>query len=239
MTNALDFGPIYTSTGGIAQIEYAQKCADNGNTCICLKTKTGIFIFVERPISKLLINSNSIYKLTDKCIVAMSGLLSDTKWPLQEIKETLIYHKKYFGSEIDKEIIKSKFTSITSIFTKTFGLRVLGVNFLLALNYKDEYHVLSSDCTSKMRAYKSWAIGKGASRAKTELEKIDLEQLSDKQAIEEGIRIMYLTHDPLKDMPFEVEICSITKDNDNQIKWLEKNEFEEFVQKFQELTVDD
>lgn len=239
MTNALDFGPFYTPTGGIAQIEYAQKCADNGNTSICIKTKTGIFLFVEKPISKLLISSKAVHKIDDKCMCAVSGLESDAKWPLKQIKEQLKHEKKYFGPDIDKNILKSEFTSLISLFTKTFGVRVLGVNFLVALSFKDEYHVLSSDCTSKMRFYNSWAIGKGASRAKTELEKIDLEGLTDSRAVEEGIRILYLTHDPLKDMPFEVEVCAITKENGNRVRWLEKYEIEKIVEKYQELTVDD
>lgn len=238
MANTLDFGPIYTSTGGISQIEYAQKCADSGNTCIALKNKDSLLIFVEKPISKLVIDTHSVTKITNNCMVAVSGNVSDSKWVLSSIQNRLFEIKKMYG-DIKPEDFKKVFTNTTSLFTRLHGTRVLGVNFLIGLNFRDEYHIFSSDCTTKMRKYHSWAVGKGSSRAKTEIEKLKLEEMSYEELLDAGIKILYMSHDPLKDLPFDIEICTINKKNDNMVNWLNKSEYAEIMDKYSDLTVDD
>ena len=57
--------------------------------------------------------------------------------------------------------------------------------------------------------YNACAIGKGKKFAKTELEKLSLEELSLPQAVEEVARIIYKAHDDAKDKDFELELSWI------------------------------
>lgn len=54
--------------------------------------------------------------------------------------------------------------------------------------------------------YRGCAIGKGRTLAKTEIEKLKLEEMTCREAINEAARIIYTVHDDAKDKDFELEL---------------------------------
>lgn len=54
--------------------------------------------------------------------------------------------------------------------------------------------------------YFAEAIGKGAQQAKTELEKLKLDELSARDALFEVAKIIHGVHDDVKDKDFELEL---------------------------------
>ena len=54
----LDIGPVFTATGNILQVEYAEKAASNGTTFIAMKYKDGILFLSENAIESKLIKQN-------------------------------------------------------------------------------------------------------------------------------------------------------------------------------------
>lgn len=57
--------------------------------------------------------------------------------------------------------------------------------------------------------YNGCAIGKGKQLAKTEIEKLALDELSNEQAVDEVARIIFKAHDDAKDKDFELEVSWI------------------------------
>jgi 20S proteasome subunit alpha 7 len=57
--------------------------------------------------------------------------------------------------------------------------------------------------------YHGAAVGKGRQLAKTELEKLNLSELSTREAVLEAARIIYLVHDDTKEKDFELEMSWI------------------------------
>lgn len=234
----LDFGPIYTPTGSIAQIDYAQKCANNGSTCIALKNNSGVLIVVEKPVeSNLYIVSEDkrIKKLTKNCIIAATGLLSDTIF-FNHIVQGDILQEKNYTEHISAGSIKRIISRHASEFTRYYGCRPLGVNILSAVNDTGVFTLYVTDTSSKTREVYGYAIGKGAARAKTELEKIKISELSYEQMIDNSIRIMYRCFDPLKDKPFELEIGFLGKDGYKEVP---REKYAGFIDAYKDLNMDD
>ena len=67
-----------------------------------------------------------------------------------------------------------------------------------------KYSLLHTDCTRRTLPYKASCIGKGARRIKTELENLDI----DNMTTEEMIGILYIAHDPLKDKELDIEVVA-------------------------------
>jgi len=64
--------------------------------------------------------------------------------------------------------------------------------------------------------YYGCSIGKGARAAKTELEKLDLANMTAREAINEAARIIYSVHDDVKDKAFELELTWISPETNNE-----------------------
>jgi len=58
--------------------------------------------------------------------------------------------------------------------------------------------------------YRGVAIGKGRQLAKTEIEKLKLDELTAEEALQEAARIIHLVHDEAKDKDFELELSWIS-----------------------------
>lgn len=237
----LDVDSIYTNTGSILQVEYAQKAANNGNTCICLKNKNGLVIVAEKPIESNLYlseNNNRIYKVTDFIYQIASGIETDLVYVNSNLKDNLIEEKNRNNMEISFENLRNQMVNLVQMFTRYSGVRPLGINILTCMKYKDEYKILQTDVSGKSLFYKYAVMGKGARIAKTELEKLNLDEMNINDLVENGIRILYKSYDPLKDKPFDIEVGVMCEDTKGEFVRLKNEQFSMFVEKYKDFSVD-
>merc|ERR1719506_3259512 len=71
--------------------------------------------------------------------------------------------------------------------------------------------------------YLGCAAGKAKQAAKTEIEKIDLKNMTCKDLIKEAAKIIYMVHDEVKDKMFELELSWVTKDTEGKHERVPKN----------------
>lgn len=237
----LDGGPFYTSTGDILQVQYAQKRADSGSTCIALKSRHGVVMLMEKPIENNLYiteTDTKILKVTNEIYQMASGIETDLKHINFKIGKDLMEWKHKHEEPVSPEVYRKYLSHDVYEHTAYNSLRVFGVNILSCIKYEDVYKILSTDCYGHSVFLKANAVGKGSRIAKTELEKLDLEDMSVRDLVENGVRILYKAFDPLKDKPFDIEIGLFTNDNDGEFVRLKKEDFAEFVEKYKEFSVD-
>lgn len=241
MSNILDFGPIYTSTGNIIQLDYATKCAEAGSTVIGLKSRKGLVIAVEKPKESRLVSvteNKRIKKLASGVYMAYTGLLSDGIIIADYVKYDVLDMMQDFQEKISPNYLKAIVSRNVSLFTTHFSYRPLGCHLLCALHHNGEYRLLATDCTSRTLFYKAYAIGKGAMRAKTELEKIDCDDLSVDEMADHAVRIMYKSYDPLRDKEFSIELGCMSEETNFMMQEIDDEKLASLVEKYQEYTVD-
>lgn len=68
------------------------------------------------------------------------------------------------------------------------------------------------------QGYFGAATGKGRQAAKAEIEKLDLQSLSLREAVNHAARIIHVAHDESKDKDFELEMTWIGDETNNQHK---------------------
>lgn len=238
----LDFGPIYTTTGTITQISYAQKSADAGNTVLALKNKHCAIVLVEKPKISALYNSASdvrIKRASENVYMTYSGMENDAFFIYKSLKSSCIQYKNSFAAEAGLETVKRIVSNQVHDFTKYYGCRVIGANFITVIRDNDMLGILMTDCSGLSKFYKATCIGKGTRVVKTELEKLDFEDMDVDQMIDNGVRILYRAFDPLKDKDFDIEGILLMNDGSRTIKRLTTDDLTEYVRKYQHVSVDD
>lgn len=242
MSNILDFGPIYTSSGNIVQIDYATKSAESGSTVICLKSKKGLVVAVEKPKeSKLISNSlnSRIKKIVNGVYMVFTGLLSDGITLLTEVRYDILEFMESMKEKVSPEYLKATVSKNVSIFTRYFGYRPIGCHLFSFMHFDGEYKILFTDCSSKTSFFKAHAIGKGSVRARTELEKInDLDDMDVMTMSEHAVEIMYKSYDPLKDKEFDIELCYMDDTTNFLIREFSPEFLNTLVDKYKDYTID-
>lgn len=238
----LDFGPIYTTTGNISQITYAQKSADSGDTCIAIKSKYGIVMAAEKPKNSQLYISESderIKKVSNNVSLLSSGLITDAVYIQRRLKDAAMEYKKAFEEDITFESVKNALLQNVHVFTRYMGVRALGANFLTAVHKNNEFKLLTTDCSGKTSYYKANCLGRSSRRAKTELEKLEMDDMSVEDLINNAVRIIFMCYDPSKDKEFDIEIGVMSVETHGKLRKLSDDEVSVYMDKYRHISVDD
>lgn len=231
---SLDTGPFYTTTGSIPILEYAQKAADQGSTVIALKTSQGIIFCIEKIIDSKLYQHDQEKKhflLKKNILMTYSGLIES------DIRAINSFVSQQMGlandiSKIGSYDLKNAVCYVVGVFGKYYGCRPPGISMLYCHGTEQKLFVTQpSSLTKEVYAY---AIGKGSSRAKTELEKLS-PNLSLNDGIRESIKIMFKSFDPLKDKPFKLDVLVMNE----TMKMVDREYVQEIMEEFKDLNMDD
>jgi len=87
-------------------------------------------------------------------------------------------------------------------------------------------------------AYFGTAVGKGRQAAKGEIEKLKLSDMTVKQAVKEVAKIIYTTHDEVKDKEFELELSWICAESNYEHQIVPKDVLAD-AEKFAKSAMDD
>lgn len=237
----LDFSNIYSSTGRVIQIQYAQKAADAGITMIAMKNSKGAILLVSKPITSPLNVQESdhrIKKVSRNIYIASTGILSDGNFMTNICKRAASNYISQFQMDPSGEFLKRTLTDYLYMFTQYSSSRVLGANFLTIMRDGSQYKVFGADCSGKAVEYKAFSCGVGHRRAQTELEKIDFEENTIYDLIDAGIKTLFKCYDPLSDLKFNVEVGVISEDSNGEFFRMEQSKVDEIIEKYKDISID-
>lgn len=208
----------FSPDGRVFQVEYAEKAGDKTGTVLGIKCKDGIVIGIEKTItSKLLLpGGNKRFMATDLYSgIAVSGLVPDGRALGNAARDEAKENLDSFGSHILGRVLAERVAGRVHAATISWQERPFGVSVLL-MTYDQEdgpalYLIKPSGTVTRQFAA---AIGKHRQGAKTELEKINFNTVTAKEAVAIIANTLYKLHDDVKDKPFELEmvwLCTDTK----------------------------
>ncbi|KAJ2306335.1 putative proteasome subunit alpha type-7, partial [Coemansia sp. RSA 2702] len=208
----------YSPDGRVFQVEYAQKAVDNSGTAIGLRVKGGVVLAVEKiKHSRLMVpNSNKRIMTAGKHIgVASAGWTSDTRHLVKRARDEAHNYHSIYKADIPAKIIAERMGMYVQAYTLYSAVRPFGVSTILATIDKDGPQLYMIEPSGQYVGYRACAAGKGKQAAKTELEKLDLEALTVREAAKEAARIIYAAHDDTKDKLFELELSWICDESNS------------------------
>ncbi|CAE6397716.1 unnamed protein product [Rhizoctonia solani] len=202
----------YSPDGRLFQIEYASKAVENSGTAIGLKVKDGVVLAVEKLVhSKLLIpEANRRIATIDRHIgMATSGLLADGRALANRARDEAQNYRDTYMAPVPLKALADRLGLYVQAYTLYSSVRPFGISTILGSVNKDGPSLYVIQPSGVFYGYNGAAVGKGRQLANTELEKLNLSQLTAREAVFEAARIIHLVHDDSKDKEFELELSWI------------------------------
>ncbi|EUC57840.1 proteasome subunit alpha type protein [Rhizoctonia solani AG-3 Rhs1AP] len=202
----------YSPDGRLFQIEYASKAVENSGTAIGLKVKDGVVLAVEKLIhSKLLIpEANRRIATIDRHIgMATSGLLADGRALANRARDEAQNYRDTYMAPTPIKALADRLALYVQAYTLYSSVRPFGISTILGTIDKEGPSLYVIQPSGVFYGYNGAAVGKGRQLANTELEKLNLSQLTTREAVFEAARIIHLVHDDSKDKEFELELSWI------------------------------
>ncbi|KAH3671781.1 hypothetical protein WICMUC_004539 [Wickerhamomyces mucosus] len=206
---------VFSPDGRNFQVEYASKAVENGGTSIGLKTKNGIVFAVEKIItSKLLVpgKNNRIQTIGRSIGAVYSGLLPDGRHLVSRGRDEFNSYRSQYKEDITVPYLIDRLGNYVQAYTCYNSVRPFGITSIIGGIDEDGTHLYMLEPSGSYWGYKGAATGKGRQSAKNELEKLNLDELSTRDAVKEAARIIYQAHEDNKDKDFEIEISWISKE---------------------------
>lgn len=190
------------------------KAVENGGTSIGIKAKDGVVLAVEKIInSKLLVpGKNKRIQTIDRHIgVAYSGLLPDGRHFVNRGRDEAQSFRSTYKIPVNVPHLMDRLGIYVQNYTCYNSVRPFGVLSIVAGVDENGPHLYMIEPSGAYWGYTGAAAGRGRQTAKSELEKLDYEQLTVKEAVKHAARIIHQAHEDNKDKDYELEIswCSL------------------------------
>lgn len=207
----------FSPDGRVFQTDYAQKAVDNSGTVIGLRCKDGVVLGAEKTvISKMLVGGSDkrTYAIDKHAGVAVAGLSADGRQVVNRAIQEAQQYINVYGDAIPGHVLADRIASYVHIFNLYWYVRPCGASTLLATYDTEGPQLYVIEPTGIALRFFGAAVGKGRQGAKTDIERLDLKELTCKQGIKEIAKILHTVHDEEK--PFELEMAWICDESKKQ-----------------------
>ncbi|KXN71149.1 N-terminal nucleophile aminohydrolase [Conidiobolus coronatus NRRL 28638] len=233
----------YSPEGRVFQVEYAAKAVESSGTAIGLRVKDGVVLAVEKIVqSKLLVpGSNRRIHGVDRHVgMATAGLLADGKHLINRARDECSNYHNIYKCPIPGKIIANRVGMYTQAYTLYSSVRPFGSTAIIGAMDHEGPQLYMVEPSGLYWGYRGCATGKGHKVAKTELEKLNLEELTVEEAVDAAAKIILIAHDEAKDKHYEVEISWISEKTNFTHQIVPKERLDRAIQKAEaELEEDD
>mmetsp|Transcript_1033 Transcript_1033/g.2705 ORF Transcript_1033/g.2705 Transcript_1033/m.2705 type:complete len:251 (-) Transcript_1033:748-1500(-) len=205
----------FSPDGRLFQLEYAGKAVDSAGTVVGLRCKDGVVLGVEKVIrSKLLVKGSNrhVHSVDTGMGIAVAGVLPDGRYMVNRAISEAANYKSFYGQPMLGHVMCDRLSQFMHLFSLYGGVRPMGTTVFLAAYDRNGPQLYQIEPSGISQRYFGCASGKGRQQARTEIEKLDLKELTCAQAVKEIARIMYTIHDETKDKPFELEMSWVSDD---------------------------
>lgn len=190
------------------------KAVENGGTSIGIRAKDGVVLAVEKIInSKLLVpGKNKRIQTIDRHIgVAYSGLLPDGRHFVNRGRDEALSFRSTYKSPVSVPHLMDRLGLYVQNYTCYNSVRPFGVVSIVGGVDDNGPHLYMIEPSGAYWGYTGAATGKGRQTAKSELEKLNFEELTVREAVKQAAKIIHQAHEDNKDKDYELEMswCSL------------------------------
>lgn len=231
------YSTTFSPEGRIFQVEYAGKAVENSGTIVAVRTKDGCVIAVENLTHSKMLEPGAlrrVHRVAPHLGMSVAGLLADSRQIVSRARSEARQYKNFYGHAMPTKMLNSRLSSFIQFYTLHDAARPFGCASIIA-GYDDkgpQLYMIESSGVSW--GYFGTAIGKAKASAKTELEKLKLDELTAREAAVELAKIIYTVHDSVKDKNFELEMGWICDESAKKFTSVPEDLLEEAKQKAKE-----
>ncbi|KAG0577619.1 hypothetical protein M758_5G160900 [Ceratodon purpureus] len=209
----------FSPDGRVFQVEYASKAVDNSGTVVGIRCKDGVVLGVEKLISsKMLLEGSNrrIHAVDRHAGMAMAGLASDGRQIVTKARGEASNYRSFYGEEVPIGELCDRVAHYAHLCTLYWWLRPFGSSAILGGYDRDGPQLYMIEPSGVAYRYFGAAVGKGRQAAKTEIEKLNLTDMTCRQGVIAVAKIIYGVHDEAKDKAFELEMSWICDESNRE-----------------------
>lgn len=207
----------FSPDGRVFQVEYADKAVGNSSTAVGIRCKDGIIFGVEKLVTSKLYEAGTgkrIFSIDRHIGMAVAGLISDARQIVSVARDEAAYYRSVYGGPIPLKYLADKVSGYVHAYTLYSALRPFGCSVFIGSYEKiDGPELYMIEPSGISYGYYGCAAGKAKQNAKTEIEKLKLENMTMKEAVKEVAKIIYVVHDEVKDKAFELELSWVGEES--------------------------
>lgn len=224
----------YSPAGRVFQVEYAGKAVSNSGTVIGIRCQDGVVMGVEKLIRNRMLVTNSykrIFTTSMNSGMAIGGLLPDGRQLVNRARDEASSYKSNFGIAIPGKVLSQRVALYVHAYTEYWHLRPFGVSSILSVYDESSLgpQLYCIEPSGECLRYYGIAVGKGSQTARVQLEKLNFDAITCKEAVIRIAEIIYELHDEVKDKPFELEMSWICDASNKKHEFVPKELLEQAV----------
>eukprot|EP01135_Chromosphaera_perkinsii_P005020 Nk52_evm18s310 gene=Nk52_evmTU18s310 len=204
----------FSPDGRVFQVEYASKAVENSGTAVGIRVKDGVVFGVEKLIPSKLLEPGTNRRLftVDRQVgVAAAGLIADSRQIVNRARAESKDYRSFYGIPMPCRMMCERVSYFVQVYTLYGHVRPFGCSVMLGSYEHDEPQLYMIEPSGTSWGYYGCSIGKGKQAARTEIEKLKLDEMDMKTAVKEVARIIYTVHDSIKDKEFLLEMSWVGK----------------------------
>lgn len=180
--------------GELAQVTYALNAVAKGETTVGVRAKNGVVIAAEKKVSSILVDESSVHKVDKLCDymgATYSGIGPDFQAVLLKARKDIqVYHTRY-QDRMNPFMISKSVADVFQNYTQSGGVRPFGISLMIAgCDENDGPQIFQVEASGTFFCWKATALGKGASEAKSYLEKVYTDDMDIGDAVHTAIKAL-------------------------------------------------
>jgi len=224
--------------GRVFQIEYASKAVENSGTAVGIKCIDGIVLGVEKLILSKMLEQGSnkrIFNIDRHVGMTFAGLSADARQLANRAQQECASYKSFYMNSIEGRVLNERISNYVQSHTLYGHIRPFGCSVIMGVYEKNQPQLYMIEPSGIAYGYLGIAVGKAKQAAKGELDKLNYKEMTVEKALLEVARIIYSTHDEVKDKEFELEMSWICEKSNFQHQMVPKDILQKVVQQAQKL----
>lgn len=200
----------FSPNGRVFQVEYATKAVEKSGTVVGVRCKDGVVMGVEKTVLSKMMSPGSNRRILTADLhtgIASCGIAADARQLVNQARSEAKNYKGFYGHSIPGRVLAERLAGHVHMHTLYWYMRPFGCSVMMA-NYDEDMgpQLYMIEPAGTVYRYFGAAVGKHKQAAKTEVEKLDFETITCREAVIEIAKIIYKLHDDIKDKAFEMEM---------------------------------
>lgn len=205
----------FSPDGRVFQVEHAQKAVENSGTVVALCGRDCVVVAVEKiVVSKLLepTSGRRVFTVDAHIGLAFAGLITDARAVVKIARDEAADFRREYGAPIPTGFLARRVSAYMHAYTLYSYVRPFGCSVVVfGCSEQDGPELFMVEPSGVNYGYYGCSMGKARQAAKTEIEKLKLQTLSQEQLMKEAAKIVTSVHDEVKDKDYEVEMSWVGK----------------------------
>ena len=193
---------IFSPSGHILQVEYAEKTIRLGAASVGIVCKDGVVIVADRRQKETLIleeSANKINEIDEHIMAVSAGIVSDSRVLIEKARVVSQQHRVTYDSEPNTEAVVKEIADIKQQFTQYGGARPFGVALMFG-GFNGSPVLYTTDVSGSYLKYKANAIGENDDKIKEKLR----ERYKKDMTCEQGIKLILDIFKEIQEKEFDI-----------------------------------